>query len=559
METETKKTPFYSQKLDDKYTLLNKSIGIDTQTKKLSTRTIKSSCLESGNLNGQQLLFSFTVSPSAYLDWNNCNMEIGFVFRESATDDRPVKEVSIPWNLLLNIFEEIIIKFNGTVVYNKVAGEYLETQTFKLLTEYNNKNINASEIVFAPVGDYIYNVGLKFGRGFRNDSQPYKPDQQPEDALNERDKSEEDKNANIRYQNWISDFTTSNGCIRYKRPNFKDLFFSIPGFSKNLRNVNIDIKLKENIPLAKITHRGAGVMIITSMKLQLHEYNFSPSSAVSSLNSKINGEDEHISYIDVNKQDREYNNYLTITNQENIQWIAVTQFCNYVTSKITIPNADGNALNKGFAQYQNCGQFLLFNGYAEKVYSGDNEEPPGEGHMPNGATAQIDYFKKGDAFAYNLIHRSDLPPTKLELNAGSVVIGDFCLNPISSIQVQYGNKMYPSNAIETRTFTGTENYYLLKTDDLYSEYKKAVGFKNPAVPEDIFKRTMPFFLVRLTPNLKLIQSGDIIIRMPGFKGTTEGEGAITNTGSKKVSIIYGKLKSFNISPSGIVDEIINTF
>ena len=153
METETKKTPFYSQKLDDKYTLLNKSIGIDTQTKKLSTRTIKSSCLESGILNGQQLLFSFTVSPSAYLDWNNCNMEIGFLFRNDKIGKKTgeadaaeiarlkVKDVSIPWNLLLDIFEEIIIKFNGTVVYNKVAGEYLETQTFKLLTEYNNTHI----------------------------------------------------------------------------------------------------------------------------------------------------------------------------------------------------------------------------------------------------------------------------------------------------------------------------------------------------------------------------------------------------------------------------------
>ena len=559
METETKKTPFYSQKLDDKYTLLNKSIGIDTQTKKLSTRTIKSSCLESGNLNGQQLTFSFTVSPSAYIDWNKCNMEIGFVFRESATDDRPVKEVSIPWNLLLNIFEEIIIKFNGTVVYNKVAGEYLETQTFKLLTEYNNKELNASEIVFAPVGDYLYNVGLKFGRGFRNDSQPYKANQEPDNALRERDKSEEDKNAKIRFQNWISDFTTSNGVSKYKRPNFKDLFFSIPGFSKNLRNVNIDIKLKENIPLSKITHRGAGVMIIKSMKLQLHEYNFSPSSAVSSLNSKINSEDEHISYIDVNKQDREYSNYLSITNQENIQWVAVTQFCNYVTSKITLANADANALNKGFAQYQNCGQFLLFNGYGETVYDGDNEQAPEEGQIPQGANAEIDYFKKGDVFAYNLIHRSDVQPTKLELNAGNVEIGDFCLNPISSIQAQYGNKMYPSNAIETRTFSGTANHYLLKTDDLYNEYKKAVGFKNPAVPEDIFKRTMPFFLVKFTPNIKLMQSGDITIRMPGFKEKSEEEGALTNTGSKKVSIIYGKLKSFNISSSGIVDEIINTF
>ena len=533
METETKKTPFYSQKLDDKYTLLNKSIGIDTQTKKLSTRTIKSSCLESGILNGQQLLFSFTVSPSAYLDWNNCNMEIGFVFRESATDDRPVKEVSIPWNLLLNIFEEIIIKFNGTVVYNKVAGEYLETQTFKLLTEYNNKNLNASEIVFSPIGDYNYNTGLKYGYGFTN-----------------TDISSDDPNAKIRFQNWISDFTTSNGCIRYKRPNFKDLFFSIPGFSKNLRNVNIDIKLKENIPLAKITNKGLGVMIITSMKLQLHEYNFSPSSAISSLNSKINGEDEHISYIDVNKQDREYNNYLSITNQENIQWIAVTQFCNYVTSIVAAQAVDG-AINSGVTQYQNCGQFLLFNGY------GSNSLAAKEGD-------NADDLKVGDVGAQHVIHRSDLPPTT---NIEHPTLGNFCHSPISSIQAQYGNKMYPSNAIETRIYGGSItyandnnkkiDYYLLKTDDLYSEYKKAVGFKNPAVPEDIFKRTMPFFLVRFTPNLKLVQSGDIIIRMPGFKGITEG--AKTNTGNKKVSIIYGQLKSFNISPSGIVDEIIKSY
>ena len=68
---------------------------------------------------------------------------------------------------------------------------------------------------------------------------------------------------------------------------------------------------------------------------------------------------------------------------------------------------------------------------------------------------------------------------------------------------------------------------------------------------------MPFFLVRFTPNLKLVQSGDITIRMPGFTGITEK--VYTNTGNKKVSIIYGQLKSFNISSSGIVDEVINTF
>ena len=95
---------------------------------------------------------------------------------------------------------------------------------------------------------------------------------------------------------------------------------------------------------------------------------------------------------------------------------------------------------------------------------------------------------------------------------------------------------------------------MLRTDGLYNEYRKAVGFNNPAVPEDIFKKTMPFFMVRFTPNIKLMQSKDLIIRMPGFSGAG-------NIGAQnaKVSIIYGQLKSFNISPSGIVNENINTF
>ena len=511
-----KKTPFYSQKLDDKYNLLSRSIGIDTQTQSLSTRTIESSNLIVGDLNGQQLTFAFTVSPSAYVDWNNSNMEIGFQF-ENAAKNGIAKEVSIPWNLLLYIFEEIKVKFNGTVVFNKVTGEYLETQTFKLLTEYTNDELNASEIVFAPVGDYNYNINVKggYGLGF---------------LAHELDKTSEDPNARLRYQNWLSTMAESKDITRYKRPTFKDLFFNMPGFSKNLRNVNIEVRLKGSIPLAKITDAGDGVMTIKSMRLQLHEYNFSPSAAISALNNKINGEDEHLSFIDVNRQDRPYNTYVTVTNQENVQWVAVTQFCHYVTS--IIPTAEEGTNNKGKAEYQNCGQFLLMNGYATAGASDDGD----------GATGT----KKGDATIKNLIHRSDLPPTT---NANPPEKGTACYAPMSSIQAQYGSIMYPSNAIDTSVDNSPT---LLKTDELYSEYRKAVGFRNPAIPENIFRRTMPFFMVKFTPNIKLIQSGDIMIRMPGFSGTD-------NTGVKKLSIIYGQLKSYNISPSGIVSETIPSY
>ena len=386
METEIKKTPFYSQKLDDKYSILGRSIGVDTQTQSLSTRTIESSNLISGDLNDKQLTFSFTVSPSAYIDWNNSVMEIGFIF----TNDNAAgvaSNVSIPWNLLLSIFEEIKVKFNGSVIFNKVAGEYLETQTFKLLSEYTNEDLNASQIVFAPIGDYNYNIGLENGYDFSgNENGLYK-----------------DPNAEIRFQNWISPIPALHDIIYYKRPTFKDLFFSMPGFSKNLRNVNIVVKIKQNIPLANITNEGNGIMIIKSMKLQLHEYNFSPSAAISALNNKINGEDEHLSFIDVNKQERVYSPYITVTNQENIQWVAAVQFCHNVKSTVTGYNG---------MQYQNCGQFLLMNGYGKAE-----------------ANAGVD----------NVLHRTDRPPT--ETNEGD--FNHSCHNPISSIQAQYGSITYP--------------------------------------------------------------------------------------------------------------------
>ena len=151
---ENKKTPFYSQKLDDKYNLLSRSIGIDTQTQSLSTRIVESATQTASNepLNGKQLDFCFTVSPSAYIDWNNSNMEIGFFFsNENNPADNVASGVSIPWNLLLYIFEEVKVQFNNTTVFNKAMGDYLETQTFRLLTEYTNRELEASENLYAPV------------------------------------------------------------------------------------------------------------------------------------------------------------------------------------------------------------------------------------------------------------------------------------------------------------------------------------------------------------------------------------------------------------------------
>ena len=102
MEIETKQTPFYSQKQDDKYSLLGRSIGVDTQTEYFTTRTIESSNLIPGDLNGQRLNFNFTVSPSAYIDWNNCKLDLLLQIK--------IKMEKLKMYLFLGIFFYLFLK-----------------------------------------------------------------------------------------------------------------------------------------------------------------------------------------------------------------------------------------------------------------------------------------------------------------------------------------------------------------------------------------------------------------------------------------------------------------
>jgi hypothetical protein len=478
------KKPFFMQKPDDKYSVLNRPIGVDTSTSFLSTRVVdaSNSVAAGDSLLGKTLDYDFTASPSALIDWDNSVLETRMLFSNAAGSG--VATGVVPWNLILAMFEEIHVQFNGQTVYSKTAGDYCACQTMKWLSEHTKESLNASTAVFAPVGDELYSNGIKSAAAIAAATSP--------------------KTAQ-RNSDWITSVHTDQVV---KLPTLKDLLFSMGlGLPKNLRTVKISLKFKSSIPLGKVTEASDGICKpISPFRIHLHEYNFSSSSAITALDSKLNGEDEHLCFIDVESRKLPWSSDMSVTSQKDVQWVAVAQFGHEFTN--AYPGSDST----NTASMSNCGQLYVLNGYSSAATT---------------PTA--------------VLLRADQQNTTA------------CKAPAASAQIQLGGMMYPYNAMRLQN---PGNTTLLDTSELYREYcrgvKKLTGILSPAIDEATFKRTMPFIFVKPTANNKLLQSSDIVVRLPGFdKGS--------NTGTAELRILYGKLKAFNLAPSGVVSEAVSSY
>jgi hypothetical protein len=495
------KVPFYIPKPDQKYSILKNGIAVDSDTSKLSTRVVNPStalqlatetAVESGvtstikHLLGQTIDFDFSVSPGKYIDWDNSVVEFRdkLAYYKNATTAIAAVTASkavVPWNLTFTKFDEVHLNMNGTSIFDKTASEYSYTQTTKAVMEYSNDELNACSAVYAPVGDERYHSGVASASALAIAT---------------------DQNSMMRNDNWL---TTNYDQEIVKSVSFKDLFFSIPGLSSNLRNIKMGLKFKSKIPLAFVdnTYTTAGEncgVFPQSVRIILHEYNLSPSTASTGLSDKMAGAEEHIAFVDVETRKIPYSSDMAVNNQKNIQYVVVAQFADEVDSKITTTSSF----------YRNPSQTMLCNGYAGTTV----------------ATATI-------------LLRSDIAPT-----------GNVCVAPPSSIQAEIAGVVYPSNAIN---LTNSGASTVLNHAELYEEYRKACGKKCPAIDENTFKRTMPFFVVKPNAGNKLVQSGDIIIRLPGLASTTTG------SAGAQVRILYGKLKGYTIATSGAVSEALSSY
>jgi len=495
------KVPFYVPKSDVKYSILKNPIGVDVDTSKLSTRVVNPStalqlatetAVDTGvtstikHLLGQQIDFDFSVSGSKYIDWDNCVVEFRdkFAYYKNATTAIAAVTAAkavIPWNLTFTKFDEVHLSLNNTSVFDKTASEYTYTQTAKMIMEKSYEELNASSAVYSPVFDERYQTGVS---GTAIDDEDFV-----------------DIHSMERNNNWL---TADYDQEVVKSVKFKDLFFSIPGLSQNLRNVKMSLKFKNKIPLAFVdnTYTTAGEncgVFPQSVRIVLHEYAFAASSASVGLNDKLAGAEEHIAYVDVETRKLPYSSDMMISNQKNIQYLMVTQFADEVDSKITTTSS----------LYRNPSQTMLLNGYASTTVS-----------------------------ATTILLRSDKKNTT------------GCAVPPSSIQAEIGGVVYPSNAI---TLTNQGASTLINHAELYDEYVKASGKQCPAVPEVYFKRTMPFFVVKPISGNKLVQSGDIVVRLPWSPVATTG------TAAANIRILYGKLKGYTIAASGTVSEAVSSF
>lgn len=505
MQPEQEKQSFYSPRTDDKYKLLQRPIGVDVDTSRFTTRTIEASSgitrtkLDTAgtleHLAGKKIDFDFTVSPGMLIDWNKSCLECDMYFAAAnSTLALPVATSSlIMWNQLLTMFSEIHLQLNGVNVFDKVGDDYVTCQTLKWLVEYSREELEASPAVFGPIFDEYYSTNVATPSVALQDTVAVTATAASLSIVTGATMSYR------RNQNWLPSLVTDR--VK-KSPTLKDLFFSIPGYSKNLKNVKISFTLKSSCPLARhsvLATTGICNLYPYDFRIQLQEVQPSPNSSILSLQDKLSASDEHLAFIDVESRLVSYNDSMVVNNQQNVQYIAVAQFGG------DFENTYGTVT----ASLDNKGQLQLLNGYSS-----------------------------AECAAGTVLYRSD----KMSTTA--------CLSPPASIQAQYGSDMYPSNAINLRRADTAEN--LLATAELYREFVRSVDKVSPSIREEEFNRTMPLFLVKTHPAPKLMQSADIVIRMPGFaKGS--------NTGTSIVRVLWGKLKSFNIAPSNVVSEAVSAF
>ena len=477
------KQSFYVAKPTDKYKMLQRPIGVNADVSRITTRIVDPSAgVTAETLNnvktlvGKKLDFDFGVSPGMLIDWDKSALECE-LYIANADGDGAASGTNnlLQWNALLTMFSEIHLQINGTNVFDKVADEYCPTQTLKWLVEYSREELESSQAVFAPIFDefYVSDGVASPTYGITNGA-----------------------NMLLRNTNWIT--TTYTDTVK-KYPTLKDLFFSIPGYSNNLKTVKLSFTLKSSIPISDVNTSGDGKIHPNNFRIHLHEVQPAPGSMDILLADKKASVDEHLAFIDVESRLLTYSSNMVVNNQQNVQYICVTQFGGDFT----------NVHGTDSATLSNQGQLQLFNGYCNNTSAWN---------------------------AGTLLYRSDRGSTTA------------CNSPPSSVQIQYGSEMYPLNAIQLRNKTTTT----LEANELYQEYLRTVGKSSPAIKEAEFKRTLPMVLVKTHPIPKLMQSADIVVRMPGFD-------IANNTGTQYARVLWGKLKSFNIASSNVVSEAISTF
>lgn len=306
-----------------------------------------------------------------------------------------------------------------------------------------------------------------------------------------------------RHDDWLVSCVGGNTYTR--EPTLKDVFFNLPGVSENIRTLKIIATLASPDSMHVMQHKADTdpstyqdiSQFITGLEFNMVEYVQSSTAAKQRLN-------EHLCYIDVGRQSKTLSDTITVNSKKNIQWVAATQFGNTV---------DLHGVAGGDVKNGSCSHFYLYNGYNNAALT-----------------------------ANTVTTRADMLPT---------TAANHVMCP-KSTQLEYVGIMYPPNAVRIRDDAGAG---FINHSELYREYVKGVkslGVTSPCVKEEYFKRTLPFIFLKPWDGIKQVEAAPIYLRL-------EGASVGTATSNNEISVFYGELKAFNITPSGACEEVLVSF
>lgn len=441
---EPEKKTYYVGKADGKYQIMKQSIGTDYMTVQQVVQEIPSSTSISTSKVGAidvydntAITFNYSKSGNELVDWDNSYIAAKLQYMKTDGTATVSAEILIPWNDFFNKFSEVSLKIGGVVVFTKVGGDYQIAQTLRNVIMIDKSEADAAQCFMQPIGGKTYCRNIA-------------------DAASVAD------GADLAELSRNSNWWTLPTVPQQRMCSLKHAFFSIPGLCANMRDIEMTFKVKPKAD-QNIGHHAAGTeaSFITDMKLIMRTYRPSDTKIGTTINDKLAGVNDNISFIDITLSKTTYSDCIQVHNATNAQFFGLIQFANKATD-------------------------------ATK-------------HIRNMAPDQTYLFnaRASDATIGNALERSDETAT-----------GGECL---SSVQLAYKGGVYPYNAISTAK---GDTSLILDTSRLYAEYAKVCNdYGNiPVIDEQTFKTTFPFIVFKpYAGSVKLTGTSDwqLLLRATG--------------------------------------------
>ena len=525
METE-KRQDFYTTVSDNILTTFDGTVARDGSIQRKSVRNVPNS-----GGSDLQSVFNFSVSDSnTRTRWDTTCIQFKVKFGLRATKAGEAVLSTPAWNAVADLIDSIRLGFNasGSDVYSVSNGNFLPCFTSRLLKYYTIDELNKKDYLFTPINidgkvdEYMWQhvnatryapnaIPTISGAAYAtipNDAG------EPIAAVATSGRPTESHNpaALKRYLKYISpnpfNAADTNALRTYTiRIPFVDMFPRMIGCMKNLRSVQIDINFKNKIELEKVgladTSDGVMWYVPNSCKIITDDYVLSTGENASAVSSKLSGAVDNIMMIRPNIQQLIFNSGdLIISSKKNLESIMLIQFANQQVFGPT-----DVAANLG----SSCGQFTLFNTEV--------------------AAAATEAERKSVC--------------------GGIPIAAVQINPPTTVQIQYGNILYPETPIPLVVDGQFE------PSGIYYEMLKASGkvgdrMVGSPIPFELFGTTMPF--IHLKPfsgnAIHTSDASDVIIKF--------GDSTVSQIKNKTFYAIVFEAVPIRINVDKTVQTAINS-